>query len=203
MQLRVITLPWDAESQSFSEAKLLEATNSKDVLDYEARWTSVDGRECLVLTLKLTGAGTGNLRNHGPAAYANTNTNDAKRAAAMEFIRKLEEQMPEPTKAVFYKLKEWRAEKAKAAGVPVFSVANNRQLAEVAFRAPKSLAQIKEIKGLAGAFVKNYGEEVLAFVRNLEPVAYKLPEQEEKPDEKDEKGSVKDDEGAGRAEKEK
>ncbi len=189
MQIRVITLPWDAENQAFNEQNLLEATSGKDVLDYESRWTVVDGRDCLVLTLKLTSGGNA-AAVAGRAGRSSNAPNDPRRQKAMEFIRKLEEQMPEATKAVYFKLKDWRIEKVKGTGAPVFSIANNRQLAELALKAPKTLTEIREIRGLGQQFLKAYGEEALAMVKDLAPTAYELPD-----DGKDE-GAEKPEEGS-------
>ena len=173
MQLRVITLPWDAENREFSEARLQEATRGLDVLDYESRWTAVDGRECLVLTLKLSGgAAPGSAQ---PWSGANR-ARDSRRAEAMEFIRKLEEQMPEANKAAFFKLKGWRSEKVKGTKAPVYSIANNRQLAELALRAPHSLSGIREIDGLGELFCRNYGAEVLSILAGLSPAEFTMPE---------------------------
>lgn len=171
MQLRVITLPWDADSREFSEARLREATRGLDVLDYESRWTAVDGRECLVLTLKLSGVGPGD-----PPTWSGANRGrDSRRTEAMEFIRKLEEQMPEANKAAYFRLKEWRAMKASSAKAPVFSIANNRQLAELALRAPSSKAGIREIRGLGEMFCKNYADDVMGILAGIKGVEYTMP----------------------------
>ena len=100
---------------------------------------------------------------------------DSRRAEAMEFIRKLEEQMPEANKTAYFKLKEWRAMKAGSAKAPVFSIANNRQLAELALRAPSTKAGIREIQGLGEMFCKNYADDVIGILAGLKGVEYTMP----------------------------
>ena len=185
MKIRVVTLPWDADSREFSEAKLLEATQSSDVLDFDTKWTCVDGRECLVIVLKLTGGGQAGAGNGSFKSSFGMQKNDVRRQKAIEYIRKLEEQMPEANKAVFYKLKEWRAEKANGTKAPVFAIANNRQLAELALRAPKSIKEIREIQGCGEMFVKNYSKEILELVKDVSRVEYTLPDTDEEGKEKE------------------
>ena len=177
MQIRVVTLPWDAQNQSFSESRLLEATSGKDVLSAQERWATIDGRDVLVLTLQLVnGAIAG-----APRQYSESS--EKRKAAAIEFLRKLEVQMPEDTKVAFSALRDWRTKKAQEKGSPTFVIATNRQLAEIVFRAPKSLAALKEVNGIGKNFVKNYGEEVLAFVKDLEAVEFTMPDEDEKGEE--------------------
>lgn len=174
-------MPWDAKQQCFDETKLLEAMNSGDVLGYEMRWTMIDDRECPVVTLRMVGGkkpgGADAPRGSWKSAVENK-PGDPRREEAMKKIRFMEEQMPPDTKDAFYKLKAWRSEKVKESGAPAYSVANNMQLVELSFRAPKTMAEIKAIRGLGGAFCKNYGEEVLDMLKALPSVPYKLPEGE-------------------------
>lgn len=172
MQIRVVTLPWDAQSQSFSESRLIDATSGKDVLSAEERWATIDGRDVLVLTLKLTNSSS----NGGMRPYNGGNQNNQRSKEAMEFINKLEAQMPVETKAAFYRLKDWRTEKMKALGCPAFAIATNRQLAELALNAPKTLKDVSQIHGISKHFVTKNGEAVLEMLKGLTPVEYVLPE---------------------------
>lgn len=62
------------------------------------------------------------------------------------------------------RLREWRKLTAEKQGVPAYVVANNRELIEVARRAPESLEQLKGIRGYGSAKVKRFGEDIVKIV---------------------------------------
>ena len=171
MQIRLVTLPWDASEQAFNESRLLEATRGCDVLACESRWTSVDGRDCLTLLLKLAPGGSG-----GGGSGDSWRRMDA-RAASIAQSRELEAKMPEENREVYFQLKRWRGEKVKGTKAPVFSVANNRQLSEIVMRAPRTLTELRQIPGIGEVFCKKYGDEVLDMVKSLKPATAAKPEE--------------------------
>jgi len=65
---------------------------------------------------------------------------------------------------LFNTLRDWRAERAKAAGVPPYVICNNRQLVEVVKVRPDTLAALGAIEGFGAAKVKKYGAELLALI---------------------------------------
>lgn len=167
MQIRLVTLPWDASLQAFNESRLIEATRGCDVLACESRWTSVDGRDCLTLLLKLAPGGSGGGSGGSGDAWRRMDA----RAASIAQSRELEAKMPDENREVYFQLKRWRGEKVKGTKAPVFSVANNKQLSEIVMRAPRTLVELRKISGLGETFCKKYGAEVLDMVKNLKPVA--------------------------------
>ncbi|MEK7678474.1 MAG: HRDC domain-containing protein [Verrucomicrobiota bacterium] len=65
---------------------------------------------------------------------------------------------------IFAALREWRKEATTKAGVPVYSIMNNEQLAEAARRRCTTLADIESIEGVGPARVKAHGPALLAAI---------------------------------------
>ena len=61
----------------------------------------------------------------------------------------------------FMKLKDVRTTLAETAGIPVYAVFTNEQLAEIVRQKPKSLVKLQEIKGIGESKAKNYGQAFL------------------------------------------
>lgn len=65
---------------------------------------------------------------------------------------------------LYDRLSAWRKAKAEAAGVPVYVVATNAQLADVARLTPRSLEALRQVKGFGKSKLERYGREILALV---------------------------------------
>jgi DNA helicase-2/ATP-dependent DNA helicase PcrA len=59
-------------------------------------------------------------------------------------------------------LREWRLARSRADEVPAYVVFNDRTLAELASRTPRTLAELAAIPGIGPAKLERYGPEVLA-----------------------------------------
>ncbi len=68
------------------------------------------------------------------------------------------------TFGVFAALREWRKEATVEAGVPIYAIMNNEQLAEAARRRCKSLADLESIEGVGPARMKAHGPALLAAI---------------------------------------
>jgi DNA helicase II / ATP-dependent DNA helicase PcrA len=62
------------------------------------------------------------------------------------------------------RLKEWRAERAKADNVPAYVVFHDSVLQAIAAARPGSLGELAQISGVGPAKLERYGEELLALV---------------------------------------
>lgn len=62
---------------------------------------------------------------------------------------------------IFLALRSWRAQKAKAEGVPPYVIAHNAQLKAIAEARPQSEAELREIKGFGDGKIGKYGKEML------------------------------------------
>jgi DNA helicase-2/ATP-dependent DNA helicase PcrA len=59
-------------------------------------------------------------------------------------------------------LREWRSEAAKRASVPAYVVLNDSELAGIAARQPKTLAELAQCKGIGPNRLDRWGDEMLA-----------------------------------------
>ena len=77
-------------------------------------------------------------------------------------VERRAEAPPHPDSPVFTALREWRLKRSKADGVPAYVVFHDRTLAEIADRAPATLAELAVISGVGPTKLDRYGSEVLA-----------------------------------------
>jgi DNA helicase-2/ATP-dependent DNA helicase PcrA len=82
------------------------------------------------------------------------------RAAAAP-LPKREKPVLEQTPAV-QSLREWRLARARADEVPAYVVFNDRTLAELVARSPRTLAELAAVPGIGPAKLERYGPELLA-----------------------------------------
>ena len=81
--------------------------------------------------------------------------------AAAPPVPKRERQALEQTPAV-QALREWRLARARADEVPAYVVFNDRTLAELVARTPRTLAELAAVPGIGPAKLERYGPELLA-----------------------------------------
>jgi DNA helicase II / ATP-dependent DNA helicase PcrA len=72
----------------------------------------------------------------------------------------------EPTPAVLA-LKEWRLARARAEEVPAYVVFNDRTLAELVARLPRTIAELAAVPGIGPAKLERFGPELLATVARV------------------------------------
>jgi DNA helicase II / ATP-dependent DNA helicase PcrA len=87
------------------------------------------------------------------------------RAAASPLPKRERTALPQ-TPAV-QALREWRLARARADEVPAFVVFNDRTLAELAARTPRTLAELAAVPGIGPAKLERYGPELLARLADL------------------------------------
>ncbi|HET8556974.1 MAG TPA: ATP-dependent DNA helicase UvrD2 [Gaiellaceae bacterium] len=88
------------------------------------------------------------------------------RAAALPRPRR-ERPVLEQTPAV-QALKEWRLARARAEEVPAYVVFNDRTLAELVARTPRTIAELAAIPGIGPAKLERYGPELLEQLAGVE-----------------------------------
>lgn len=98
-----------------------------------------------------------------PGGSGSTPRHRAK-ALAHEF----EEENPPEVLELFARLREWRAQVARAASKPAFTVLADQTLRDVAVSRPKTLRQLGVIRGIGAVKLDRYGPAVLAIVRGEE-----------------------------------
>ena len=147
MDVRVITLRYQDGTQGFPEGALRQATAGREVLEAREHFFLYGNVPHLALVLLLgDGPSTEGWKPRDPNAP------------------NPEESVAEALRPLYRDLKRWRNDRAKADGKPAYAVARNTQLAEIVNKAPKSLADLKEVPGIGEAFCRDYGKEVLELV---------------------------------------
>src|SRR5262249_37472518 len=63
------------------------------------------------------------------------------------------------------RLRRWRLEVSKAAGVPAYGVFHDRTRGETVARWPRGRAELEAVSGVGPAKLERYGEQVLAVLR--------------------------------------
>ena len=63
------------------------------------------------------------------------------------------------------RLRHWRLETARAAGVPAYVVFHDTTLSAIASARPTSLAELLRVSGVGEAKLRKYGDEVLEVLR--------------------------------------
>jgi ATP-dependent DNA helicase RecQ len=126
-------------------------------------------------TLALTAASTGVLRKQhqvllrrepepeprarrGGTAGTARNGGAAAAAAAAELTGE--------AKAVFERLRTWRAATAKQQGVPAYVIFHDATLREIATARPASLAGLSRVTGVGENKLAKYGQQILDTLRN-------------------------------------
>jgi uncharacterized protein YpbB len=65
---------------------------------------------------------------------------------------------------LFGLLRQWRAKKAEAQGVPHFQILHQKTLVQIAVHLPDTLAGLNKIKGIGKRLAEKYGTELVALV---------------------------------------
>jgi superfamily II DNA helicase RecQ len=146
MQVRVITLRYGEGLQGFPEDALREATAGREVLEIREHFFLHGNIPHLALVLLLGDA---------PA----TGQRPATRPEDDPGL-----QLPEPLRALYRTLRQWRNDEAKKANIPSYVIMRNNQLAEICRRLPRSLAALREIEGIGEATCTKYGAAILALI---------------------------------------
>jgi superfamily II DNA helicase RecQ len=63
------------------------------------------------------------------------------------------------------RLKRWRSETARAAGVPAYVVFHDSTLSAIAVARPTNLAELLRVPGVGDSKLRKYGDEVLELMR--------------------------------------
>lgn len=78
------------------------------------------------------------------------------------------DQSGETDESLFERLRAWRLETAKEAGLPAFVVAHDTLLQRIASARPKSVTGLAQLKGIGPKKLAQYGAAILAVVNSVE-----------------------------------
>jgi ATP-dependent DNA helicase RecQ len=147
MMVRVITLRFSATYDGFDDTPLVEFVRGKEVLGVREYFFERNDAPYLAMVVTYAPPPVAQPR---PDARAEKKGDDSWRSL-----------LTHDDEPVFESLRDWRAGRAKAEGVPPYVLFTNRHLAEIAHSRPLSLAALAQIEGIGQAKCSKYGEAVL------------------------------------------
>ena len=68
---------------------------------------------------------------------------------------------------VFQTLKQWRAEKAEKMKMANFMVCHNSELIDIAYNQPKSIDELRLIKGFGNRKAEKYGDDIISVLNAI------------------------------------
>lgn len=145
MQIKLITVSYDPESDGFPPDPLLEVEG--EIVSVVEHFFQHCGMPKLLLIVHYRPI------KETRALLASTAPRAAESNARSE--------LSEPEREVFDRLRAWRNGRAQAEGVPPYVLLTNRQLADLARRRPTSLSGLREVDGIGEAKSNRFGKEVL------------------------------------------
>ena len=94
-----------------------------------------------------------------PARFVTDLPEDFERHAAVD---------DRPADPLFVALREWRTARSRADAVPAYVVAHDRTLTDIAEARPRTMAQLRRVRGLGPAKLEKYGPEIIEVVARAE-----------------------------------
>ncbi len=139
---KIMTLPFDRIHKGFDDELLNKWLSNKKLKSYQAEFFQ-DGEEKYWTILM----------EYDPLLKKSS--------------EKHEEGLDEPQKIFLGQLKVWRKERAEKDGVPVYIVGTNKEMADIVKTAPRSVEQLKNIKGFGKGKISKYGTEIIEMVTSF------------------------------------
>jgi superfamily II DNA helicase RecQ len=139
MPVRVLTIAFDPQREIFRDEDLSQFLLSKRVTQLKAEFFMLNGSAYWTVFVEYETV----LPN------VTTDTGDG---------------LDEAQRLLFQRLREWRKEKAEPQGVPVYIIATNSQLTEVARRGPRTVEALRQIQGFGKKKVERYGRELTEMI---------------------------------------
>jgi ATP-dependent DNA helicase RecQ len=161
---------------------LLRGRTREQVISYINQLVDQDAleRELEFSTLRLTALSAGVLKNERPVSLvepAVVTTVPARRKRDAPAPEAPAPELTESERAVFEELRVWRRVEAQARNVPPFVVFGDTVLQAVARARPRTLAALREIKGIGDRKLADFGDGLLAVTSRHagEPLATPRP----------------------------
>jgi hypothetical protein len=144
LDLRLVTVSYDAESGAFPEAPLADLRG--EIVSVVEHFFFHDGLPRLLLMVQ----------HHPPEERGGARAKGGGPPKA-DPRRELN-----PDEAALYdRLRTWRRGRAEADGVPPYVILNNRELAELARRRPTSMTALRALDGIGQNKAQRYGPDLL------------------------------------------
>jgi superfamily II DNA helicase RecQ len=139
MPMHIFTVPFDPENEVFQDEDLRKFLLNKRVRALRPEFFQLHDRAYWSVFVEYDVV--------GPAA------------AGREV-----ERLNEPQRLLFQRLREWRKETAEQAGFPVYVIATNSQLEQLAVQAPRTLEALRQIRGFGKKKLARHGLALIAII---------------------------------------
>lgn len=150
MPVRIFTIPFSEESQTFHDDLVYQFCLNKRVHRVQTQFFTQNGAPFWTVAI-----------HYGLILSEEKNTRVA--GSAPDETESLDDQQ----KVLLLRLKAWRRETAEAAGFPVYLVATNNHLAAVIRNRCTTLESLKLIKGFGKSKIERYGKELTDLVKTF------------------------------------
>jgi superfamily II DNA helicase RecQ len=150
MQTRVITLRFNELIDGFDDAPLRDFIKDKEIVSVnEHFFTRLDQPYlAIMINYKLP-----------PIAVASDRAETGRREKKREETWR--EYVSESDIPLFNALRDWRLERGKRDGLPIYVIFTNRELGAIIAARPASISQLAQVQGVGSGKIKLYGAEVL------------------------------------------
>ena len=139
MPFKIVTVPFNEEKGAFFEEPLNHIPLAKRIIQYRAEFFTINNRAYWTVFVE----------------YEAPDKDTKDDVTGLNEIDML----------LYKRLKEWRRVTAEKRGVPVFIVANNTLLKNIAIKKPVSIESLKSIKGFGKGKIEHYGKDILDIVK--------------------------------------
>lgn len=149
MPVRIFTLPFNEETQTFHDDLVQQFCVNKRVHRIETRFFTRNCQPFWTVAIQYGQilAEENNIRISGSPAP--------------------EASLDDQQKALLIKLKEWRKGAAEEAGFPVYLIATNAHLISIIQQKCATLESLKLVKGFGKAKIEKYGKALTGMVRQF------------------------------------
>jgi superfamily II DNA helicase RecQ len=144
MSIEIITLAFDPVQKGFNNEALQQFLAGKTVLQIKPEFFLQNGQAYWTVLVEYESIATA-IEQKKPDIVLNP----------------LQQQL-------FDMLQQWRRDKAKQEAIPVYIIATNKEMAEIAQKQPKSLDALQMIAGFGKKKAQNHGGDIINIVKRFE-----------------------------------
>ncbi len=141
MPFKIITIPFDDEKEIFLEDSLNQFCLNKKILSRRIEFFNLNGKAYWTVFIEYD--------------------------TVLEPLRDNIDGLNEADQMLYNRFRQWRQEKAKEQGVPVFIIATNKILQSLTVKKPATFESLKEIKGFGRKKIEKYGKEILDIIKGF------------------------------------
>lgn len=139
MPIRIFTIPYNPQTIGFADEELQKFLLNKNVKSLHPQFFQLDGMALWTVFVEYEV-----VVSRVPAESDGLNA---------------------PERLLYQRLREWRKETAEKEGVPVFIIANNKQLMELIKQSPTTLEALRNVHGFGKKKVEAYGAALTGLIK--------------------------------------